>query len=59
MEQKQTLVSLKKESYQVKVVKRFHVKFETDVNIALHIVKKLPTMVSPKRYSSAQGDIFT
>ena len=51
---------MKKESYQVKVhIVKVHVKYKTGENIALDIVKKLPALVSPKRYSSAQGDICT
>ena len=45
---------MKKESYQVKVhIVKVHVKYKTGENIALDIVKKLPALVSPKRYSSA------
>ena len=36
------MVSLKKESYQVIVVKRFHVQFKTDENTTLNIVKNKP-----------------
>ena len=46
---------MKKESYQVKVhIVKVHMKYKTGDNIALDIVKKLPALVSPKRYSSAR-----
>ena len=47
---------MKKESYQVKVhIVKVHVKYKTGERqyIALDIVKKLPALVLPKRYSSA------
>jgi hypothetical protein len=39
-----TLVRLKKESYQVKVVKRFHVMYKTDENIAMNVKEKMPVL---------------